>query len=359
MINVHGVLILLLAALAIATPLAAADDSSSQDHRIHWTIAAANPVIVPGQLNPPLDAKRTAGGYVVVLGNKYRMYYWATDRQNVNRICMAETAVDRPNAWKGLGAVLEPQPETYYNANGPVCPMVLVQDDGPWLMYVGAIPREPAPGEQRRWHTGLAASRDQGLTWKYLTQKPLIASDRPYDVMGTGTVSVLREKNEYGMYYTATADWERRPANLQSLPWQEDFIPITGIGYAVSKDGIAWEKPRKNFLIPPRRDAVEPYEHWIAKPMVVKEKRGYRMWVSAYGTTYRIYSLTSDDGINWQWVPSNAAEGDLGVGKPGAFDDEMRCYAMVVRHGDEYRMWYTGNSNGATGMGYATARVPK
>ena len=44
-------------------------------------------------------------------------------------------------------------------------------------------------------------------------------------------------------------------------------------------------------------------------------------------------------------------------GAPGAFDDHQRCYACVIRTADEYRLWYTANGFGRTGMGYATARV--
>ena len=352
-------LMIVLLATCMLAGISAADDVGSRDQRIQWTFDSTNPVIVPGRLNPRFDSRRTAGGYVVVVGDKYRMYYWAADAKHVNRICMAETPIDRPNNWKGLGAVLGPQPDTHYNARGPVCPMVLPQDDGPWLMYMGTMPEPPPPGGRQTWHSGLAASNDKGITWKYITRRPLIASDRAYDSMGTGTICVLKDKGALHMYYTATANWEKRPSNCASLPWRGDHIPITGIGHAVSTDGIAWKKTNSDFLIPPRRDAVDPYEHWIAKPMVLKEPSGYRMWLSGYGTTYRVYSLTSKDGLKWDWVPSNALDGDLGVGKPGAFDDQMRCYAMVVQHGPKYRMWYTGNSNGATGMGYATGRLVK
>ena len=336
---------------------AVAADAPAAPPRIEWTFDSANPVIVPGKLNPPFDAKRTAGAYVVTVGDRYRMYYWAGDRKNVNRICMAEAPINRPNQWRGRGAVLGPQADTMYNARGPVCPAVLPRKDGPWLMYMGASPQYPPADERRVSYSALATSEDQGLTWKYVTREPLIAPERPAEGEGTGTLCVLRETDEYRMYYTKIAGFETRPATCRSLSWQEDEIPIVGISYATSKDGLAWKKAAGEFLVPPRRDAVFPYEHWVARPVVIRDGAGYRMWVSAYGTTYRVYSLTSADGLKWQWVPSRPADGDLGVGSPGAFDDMMRCYAMVVRHGDEYRVWYTGNSNGATGMGYATGRI--
>ena len=60
-------------------------------------------------------------------------------------------------------------------------------------------------------------------------------------------------------------------------------------------------------------------------------------------------------------MPSSGPGGELGVGEPGKFDSEQRCYASVIKHGEGYRMWFTGNGFGATGMGYAegTAVAPQ
>lgn len=48
-----------------------------------------------------------------------------------------------------------------------------------------------------------------------------------------------------------------------------------------------------------------------------------------------------------------------GAGKEGAFDDRMRSYAAVIREGNEYLFWYTGNDFGRTGMGFARGQVAK
>jgi predicted GH43/DUF377 family glycosyl hydrolase len=324
---------------------------------IRWTLDPNNPVIIPGQLHGELDAFKAAGGHVVRIGDRYRMYYLAISSDNVKRVCMAESPVERPNDWRGIGVALAPQKDTFYNYHGPLLAMVLPQDDGPWLMYVTTQPKEPHVPGLRTWYAGLALSYDNGITWEYATQESVIPSDRPYDSVGIGTMFVLREGDEYRMYYTALAPYEKRPPEFVSAVHSGDLIPIVGIGYAVSQDGIHWEKPYDDYLIPPRRNTVTPYENWIARPMILKEDCGYRMWLSVTGVRYRICSLTSTDGLAWEWVPCNVAEGDIGVGAPGTFDDQQRSYADVVKEGDEYRMWYTGNGPGATGMGYATGRA--
>jgi hypothetical protein len=97
-----------------------------------------------------------------------------------------------------------------------------------------------------------------------------------------------------------------------------------------------------------------------SKPWVIKEDGGYRMWLSANNKPYRIRSLTSTDGINWTWETDGKYydDGRLlgGAGKAGAFDDRMRSYPAVIRDGDDYLMWYTGNDYGKSGMGFARGK---
>ena len=311
---------------------------------LHWRFDAGNPVIRPGQLNGALDAHGTATGQVIQVGDRYRMYYWGRGDDGVNRICIAEAPVDHPNQWAGRGAVLGPQPETAYNCNGPVIPAVLPRDDGPWLMVMGTNAQRRG-SEMFWWYTGLAQSEDEGLTWRYITTEPLIAPDRWYDALGTGTAFILREGELYHMYYTAGAAYD------------EIGKPIVGIAYAESRDGLHWTKPLNDWVVAPRRNSVSPVERWVAKPCVVREGNGYRMWVSAAGDDYRVYSLTSSDGIAWAWDDYDPRLGALGIGAPGSFDDTKRSYATVTRADNEYRLWYSGNGYGATGMGYATAAV--
>jgi hypothetical protein len=86
---------------------------------------------------------------------------------------------------------------------------------------------------------------------------------------------------------------------------------------------------------------------------VLKDEKGYTLWVNTFGTAYRVHRLTSPDGLAWKWADRVGPDGELGVGAPGAFDDHQRSYPTLVRHGNGYRCWFTGNQFGATGMGYA------
>jgi len=321
--------------------------------RIQWTLDPNNPVVRPGQLNPGLDDRHAGAAHIVQVDDTYLMYYWGGGGKG-NVICVAKCPVARPNEWKGLGHVLEPQPEMDYNCVGPSFPFVLPIDEKNWLMYFAGW------GKHRKDRklpntTGLAISEDGGLTWRYHQNNPIIALDKPWDSEGTGSVSVVKVDNEFRMYYTSLGEYFKKPEGVST--GHGDVIPRIGIAYAVSKDGIGWKKPLDGFLVGPRGFGTEPYEYIVSKPFVMRDGAVWRMWVNTFGTAYRIRSLISNDGLNWTWVASGP-DGDLGVGEPGAFDDVQRCYVSAIKHGSEYRLWYTGNGFGATGMGYA-AGAPK
>ncbi len=173
--------------------------------------------------------------------------------------------------------------------------------------------------------------------------------------MGTGSVWVFFEEGTFRMYYTAIGHYFERPSGVET--GHGDLIPEIGIAYAESQDGIHWEKPFDDLVVRPRGFAVSPYEYICSKPCVVREGDGYILWVNTFGTAYRVHRLFSADGIHWEWAERVGPDGELGAGEPGAFDDHQRSYPTIVRYGDEYRCWYTGNGFGTGGIGYAVAKV--
>lgn len=320
---------------------------------IEWTLQPDNPVIMPGGLNGALDALHAGSGHVLKLGDSYRLYYWAKGEDSRSRICMAQSSVDRPNEWQGLGAVLERQENTDYNWVGPSFPFVLPRSGRPWLMYFGGWGKARADGKLPN-STGLALSDDDGVTWRHWGDEPVMPLDRPWDCEGTGSVSVIETDGRLRMYYTAIGSYAPKPEGVRT--GHGEIIPRIGVGYAESDDGVHWDKPLDDLMVSPRGFDTEPYEYISSKPFVLRDSGGWRMWVSTFGYAYRVRSLVSSDGLHWQWAPGGIG-GDLGVGEPGGFDDHQRCYACVLKEGDEYRCWFTANGFGATGMGYATGRA--
>ncbi len=306
-------------------------------------------MVKPGSLHGDLDANRAGAGHVIQVGDTYRMYYWGTGSDGYHHICLAETSVDDPNGWKACGSVLDRQPGTTYNDQGPGFPFVVPREDGPWLMYIcgWGIPRDDGKLPNT---TGVAYSDDEGKHFYYRHDTPILRTDRPWDQEGTGSVFVRDQVDRLQMYYTSIGPYFDIPEGVET--GHGDVIPRIGVGFATSEDDANWTKPLDDLLVAPRGFETEPYEYISSKPFLLEEEDGFRMWVHTFGTAYRVRSLYSQDAMDWEWQDSGV-EGEFGVGVAGCFDDRQRCYVSVIKYGDEYRCWYTGNGFGQTGMGYA------
>jgi len=314
---------------------------------IQWEFHPENPVIRPGQLHPELDARVSGAASVIQLGDRYQMFYWGSGR-SPNCLCAAESTVESPNDWRPLGCIVAPDPSDQWNVDGPRWPWALVIDERTVFLYFcsRSDPKErPYPSHYR-----LLISEDGGESWRSVSDRPLFERQKPYEQEAFGSVCVVKVGAKFHMYYTAIKGYIPRPPGIETNDTPP--LPLIGIGLATSDDGICWERPYDHYLIGPRLFATEPYEYKVAKPCVIRDGDIWRMWVSCFGRHYRVHSLLSSDAIHWHWQPA-CPNGEMGIGAPGSFDDHQRCYAMVVKHEEQYRCWYTGNGFGATGMGYA------
>jgi len=116
------------------------------------------------------------------------------------------------------------------------------------------------------------------------------------------------------------------------------------IKYAESDDGLNWRRDGRIAI-----DLSGPGEYAIARPCVVREGDVYHMWYSHRGPAYRIGYARSKDGI--AWTRDDAAAG-IDVSSSG-WDSESIQYAHVFTHAGRLYMLYNGNGYGATGFGLA------
>ncbi len=315
-----------------------------------WQVERVEPVIRPGQLNPPWDNRRAGAAHVLKIGGRYRLYYWGTDPEGFHWICTAEADSVAPIVWRGTGPILGPQRDSEYNAVGPSMPFVLPLNEREWLLFFCAWGRQ---NKRLPNSTGGAISEDGGRRWRYLAEKPLLAFDRPWDQEATGSVCALHEQGRIRLYYTAIAGYFPKPEGVRT--GHGDMIPRISIAYAESIDGVHWSKPHDEPVVQPRGHGVEPYEYVCSKPFILPRAsgKGYWLWVNTFGTAYRVHRLESSDGLHWTWLPRRGPEGELGIGPSGAFDDIQRSYPCFLQEANEWRCWFTGNGFGTQGMGYA------
>ena len=128
---------------------------------------------------------------------------------------------------------------------------------------------------------------------------------------------------------------------------------IFRLGYAISSDGIHWIKYVDNPILD-----LGPPGSWDAKGVgdssVIYDGSKYEMWyVGSDGSNnMRIGYAISPDGIHWTKYSNNPV---LDLGAPGSWDSEMLLHHKVIFDGVIYKIWYVGNDGTNWRIGFATS----
>lgn len=137
--------------------------------------------------------------------------------------------------------------------------------------------------------------------------------------------------------------------NLYKLWYSGKTNNKQSIGYAISIDGINWQKYENNPVLTAKTD--EP--NHIYTPFVLKDSDTYKMWFTNSPdneTNFRIGYAESNDGINWNNVRFNSLVPDLALG-------ELAVVSPVVLKLDtnDYRIWFIHNIGQGWKVAYATS----
>jgi hypothetical protein len=146
---------------------------------------------------------------------------------------------------------------------------------------------------------------------------------------------VMYDEGRYKMWYGSTTTWEAGNGEMVHV-----------IKYATSIDGEYWEK--HGLAIPYEIGVAQAF----SRPSVIKDAQGYHMWFSyrsGDGTKYRIGYAFSRDGVAWE---NKFDEVGIDVSDEG-WDSKMICYPFVFDHKGKRYMLYNGNQYGKDGFGLA------
>lgn len=150
----------------------------------------------------------------------------------------------------------------------------------------------------------------------------------------TASPFVLVGHGRWRMWYVSATEWRR----TESGP--RHFYHIR---YAESGDGIVWHREGQVAV-----DYASDDEHAFARPWVVHDADGYRMWFAVRGNRYRIALADSPDGITW------TRRDTLGLTAGSAeWESEMVEYPCVFDWDGRRFMIYNGNDYGRSGVGLA------
>ena len=181
---------------------------------------------------------------------------------------------------------------------------------------------------------GLAISDDGGSSFRKVSRAPILerSADDPFV---TASGAVLVEHDVWRMWYVAGSEWrvvDGRPRHHYRIK------------YAESPDGVVWTRTNRVCI-----DYASADEFAIARPWVVRDATGYRMWYSYRGAAYRIGYAESLDGLTWERLDNHAG---IDVSAEG-WDSQMIEYPAVIRTDGREWMFYNGNGYGLTGIGCA------
>jgi len=231
-----------------------------------------------------------------------------------------------------------------YDEHG-IFPLSLLKNGKEIYGYIGGWSRRISVSVDTS--IGLAISRDNGLTFKRIGDGPILTSSlkEPFLV---GDPFVEKFNEQYVMWYIFGVKWKQYEANHQP-------DRIYKIGYAVSDDGIKWQKKEEGRQIIASKLGEDESQ---AMPTVIYYNNLYHMFFCyrhSYdfrknkNRSYRIGYAYSEDLLNWTRDDENVG---IDVSNEG-WDSEMMCYPRVFRCADKVYMLYNGNEFGRFGFGIA------
>jgi hypothetical protein len=272
-------------------------------------------------------------------GDRIRVFFASRDAENRSHIAHVELALDR----EGVRVTqrpgepdLAPGPLGCFDDHG-VYPASLVEapDGRLFMYYIGWN-----PGIQRPLFyasIGLAVSEDNGLSFRRHGRAPIMARSE-FDPCLVTSPCVLREGDRWRMWYVSGFRWDELDGALQSF---------YHVKYAESADGADWERDGRVCI------DLRPGERNIARPCVICDETGYRMWYSySEGAGYQVGYAVSDDGLAWV-----RQDNDVGIERSAnGFDADAIAYPWVFRHDGRLHMLYNGADFGRAGFGLAVER---
>ncbi len=310
MLSLLSISVVSLAIAAEAAPTQKVADSPGG-----WKKYAGNPVL-GGQYGTCFDV------CVLKEGGKYRM--WVSWRPKAS-IALVESS-DGIH-WSEPRIVLGPRKESGWedDINRPI---VLKRGDGYHLWYTG----------QAKGHSwiGYATSPD-GVAWKRMSTKPVLAAEKPWEKMAVMCPHVLwdEQARSFRMWYSG---------GEQNEP--------NAIGYATSPDGLTWTKHAANpIFVPDKRNDWE--KDRVTACQVIRQGDWHVMFYIGFRNeaTAQIGMARSRDGItHWQRHPANP------IVRRGKDEwDADACYKpFAILDGKRWLLWYNGRRGGLEQIGLAT-----
>jgi len=270
-------------------------------------------------------------------GDLYRIYFSSRDVRNRGHGAYVEVNMRNPLQVLRVSEkpVLEPGDLGCFDDSGALPNSIVTVGQRKLLYYTGI---NLGVTVKIRNSIGLAEWNSKDGRFDRCFKGPVIdrTRDLPHFV---ATPEVHYENNRYRAWFTSCVSWKMEAGEPKHFYRLE---------YAESADGIDWKRNGTVAI-----DFRDSYEYALGVPRVLRDRADYKMWFCSRATkdcpTYRIRYAISKDGITWE---RRDDEVGIDVSESG-WDSQMICYPYVFDHAGQRYMLYNGDHYGKTGFGLA------
>ena len=272
--------------------------------------------------------------------NNFQIFFCIRDNKNRSHIVSKKINLKKKNNTK-INSKIELYPGKLgeFDENGVTPTWVLDLKQNKYLYYVGW---RPTGTVRFSLFVGLAIKKKKSKKYKKVGNFPILERSK-VDPFLTATLSILKEKKKFRMWYVSGEGWVKLK--------NKETIPRYNIKYAESDDGIKWERKGKVCI-----DFKSRSESAIARPSVIKIKNIYYMWYcfKAINKDYKIGFAISKDGKNWKRFDKFCSSLNY---KKKIWENKMLAYPHVIKNKNELLMFYNGNGYGKTGIALAKLNI--
>ena len=273
--------------------------------------------------------------------NKFKIYFCIRDKFNKSHVVSNEINLKNSQTIKKINSKIELYPGKLgeFDETGVTPTWIVNIKKKNYLYYVGW---RPAGTVRLSLFVGLAIKNKKNDRFKKIGNFPILDRSK-FDPFLTATLSILKEKNIFKMWYVSGDGWTKLKKN--------ETIPKYNIKYAESLDGINWKRKGRVCI-----DYKSKSEFAIARPSVIKLNNYYYMWYcfKSIGKEYKIGFASSKDGLNWKRFDQFCDSLNC---KRKPWEKEMLAYPHVIKDKNELIMFYNGNGYGKSGIGLAKLNI--
>lgn len=263
-----------------------------------------------------------------------RVYTGFRDSNGVSRVGYVDVSSNNPSEIIGVSEkpVLDIGEDGAFDEFGVVPSVVLKRGKKIFLYYAGY-----QLGKKVRFLvlSGLAISEDGGNEFVRFKRTPIF--ERTNDEMLFRVPhSILYENNKWKIWYGGGSHF---------IQGENKTLPVYNVRYLESDDGINIPDTGKTVI------ELSEGEYRLGRPYVIWNNIEYQMFYgySSEEFHYRLGYAVSKDGLNWE-----RKDNEIGIQlSSSGWDSEMMAYPSVLKVKNKTFLFYNGNNYGYSGFGYA------